>query len=57
MQDDTLVVMEQFQSKVATQWVENGDIRLEVKTLGEGPVIVCVHGWPELWYSYRHQME
>ena len=49
--------MEQFQSKVATQWVTNGDIRLEVKTLGDGPVIVCVHGWPELWYSYRHQME
>ena len=57
MQDDTLVVMEQFQSKVTTQWVENGDIRLEVKTLGEGPMIVCVHGWPELWYSYRHQMD
>ena len=49
--------MEQFQSKVATQWVTNGDIHLEVKTLGDGPVIVCVHGWPELWYSYRHQME
>ena len=20
------------------------------------PVILCVHGWPELWYSWRHQM-
>jgi pimeloyl-ACP methyl ester carboxylesterase len=23
---------------------------------GEGPLILCVHGWPELWYSWRHQM-
>ena len=22
---------------------------IEVKVLGEGPVILCVHGWPELW--------
>lgn len=30
---------------------------IEVKVLGEGPVILCVHGWPELWYSWRHQMQ
>lgn len=39
-----------------TKWIENGDIRLEVKLVGSGPVILCVHGWPELWYSWRHQM-
>jgi epoxide hydrolase A/B len=21
---------------------------------GEGPLIVLAHGWPELWYSWRH---
>lgn len=39
-----------------TIWVENGKTRLEVKLMGSGPVILCVHGWPELWYSWRHQM-
>lgn len=34
--------------------VENGDINLRVASQGEGPVILCVHGWPELWYSWRH---
>ena len=24
---------------------------------GTGPVILCVHGWPELWYSWRHQID
>jgi pimeloyl-ACP methyl ester carboxylesterase len=36
--------------------VENGDINLRVALQGTGPVIVCVHGWPELWYSWRHQI-
>ncbi|WP_440465719.1 alpha/beta fold hydrolase [Pseudomonas sp. YH-1] len=24
---------------------------------GEGPVVVLLHGWPESWYSWRHQIE
>jgi pimeloyl-ACP methyl ester carboxylesterase len=23
---------------------------------GEGPLVVLCHGWPESWYSWRHQM-
>lgn len=35
-----------------------GPIDLHVVTLGpaDGPLMVCVHGWPENWYSWRHQM-
>jgi pimeloyl-ACP methyl ester carboxylesterase len=36
--------------------VNNGDIALNVAVEGEGPLILCVHGWPELWYSWRHQL-
>jgi pimeloyl-ACP methyl ester carboxylesterase len=36
--------------------VANGDIALNVAVQGEGPLILCVHGWPELWYSWRHQL-
>lgn len=36
--------------------VANGDIALEVAVVGDGPLILCIHGWPELWYSWRHQM-
>jgi pimeloyl-ACP methyl ester carboxylesterase len=35
--------------------VENGDIRLSVVVAGSGPLILCVHGWPELAHSWRHQ--
>jgi len=36
--------------------VENGLIRLNVAVAGHGPLILCVHGWPELAYSWRHQL-
>jgi pimeloyl-ACP methyl ester carboxylesterase len=36
--------------------VRNGDVELNVAIQGEGPLILCVHGWPELWYSWRHQL-
>lgn len=37
--------------------VSNGDIDIRVAVAGEGPLMLFVHGWPELWYSWRHQME
>lgn len=37
--------------------VRNGEVELRVAVVGSGPLILCVHGWPELWVSWRHQME
>src|SRR5579871_982209 len=31
-------------------------IRMHVAEQGEGPLVVLCHGWPELWYSWRHQL-
>lgn len=36
--------------------VETGDIRLRVAVVGKGPLVLLVHGFPESWYSWRHQM-
>jgi pimeloyl-ACP methyl ester carboxylesterase len=35
--------------------VDNGDITLRIEVTGEGPVVLCVHGWPELASSWHHQ--
>lgn len=29
---------------------------MHVTEIGEGPVVLFVHGFPELWYTRRHQM-
>jgi pimeloyl-ACP methyl ester carboxylesterase len=31
-------------------------IRLRAMVGGRGPLVVCVHGFPESWYSWRHQL-
>ena len=32
------------------------DIEMHVAELGEGPAVLLCHGFPETWYSWRHQM-
>jgi pimeloyl-ACP methyl ester carboxylesterase len=31
-------------------------IRIHAAELGRGPLVLLCHGWPELWYSWRHQL-
>lgn len=31
-------------------------INIHYVTQGEGPLVVFCHGWPESWYSWRHQL-
>jgi pimeloyl-ACP methyl ester carboxylesterase len=35
--------------------VANG-VRLHYVSQGEGPLMLMLHGFPEFWYSWRHQM-
>ncbi|XP_042512754.1 epoxide hydrolase A-like [Macadamia integrifolia] len=31
-------------------------INMHIAEKGEGPVVLLLHGFPELWYSWRHQI-
>jgi len=37
-------------------FVDTNDIRMAVFEEGEGPAVIMVHGFPELAYSWRHQI-
>ncbi len=37
--------------------IETNGIKLRVAETGTGPLVVMLHGWPESWYSWRHQMK
>jgi len=39
------------------EMVSVGDVRLHVVSQGSGPPVLLLHGFPEFWYSYRHQMQ
>jgi pimeloyl-ACP methyl ester carboxylesterase len=36
--------------------VDTNGIRMHVAEQGEGPLVVLCHGFPESWYSWRHQI-
>ena len=36
--------------------IATNGIRLHVAEQGEGPLVVLCHGFPESWYSWRHQL-
>jgi pimeloyl-ACP methyl ester carboxylesterase len=38
------------------QTVNVGEVSLRCAVQGSGPLVVMVHGFPESWYSWRHQM-
>lgn len=38
------------------EYVETNGIRMHYVTQGEGPLVVLLHGFPEFWYSWRHQI-
>lgn len=42
--------------RVTFRTVATNGVELRVAVMGEGPLVIMVHGWPESWYSWRHQM-
>lgn len=38
-------------------YADNDGVRIHYATVGEGPLVIMVHGFPDFWYSWRHQME
>jgi pimeloyl-ACP methyl ester carboxylesterase len=36
--------------------IDAGAVRLRTVVQGSGPLVILVHGFPESWYSWRHQI-
>ncbi|HEY9652462.1 MAG TPA: alpha/beta hydrolase, partial [Coleofasciculaceae cyanobacterium] len=37
-------------------YIMSNGIQLHYVTQGEGPLMLMLHGFPEFWYSWRHQI-
>lgn len=42
--------------EVNHRFVETNGIRMHVAECGSGPKVILCHGFPESWYSWRHQL-
>jgi pimeloyl-ACP methyl ester carboxylesterase len=43
-------------TEVTHRTVETNDIRMHLAEAGKGPLVLLCHGFPECWYSWRHQL-
>ena len=42
--------------EIRHRFVDTNGIRMHVAEAGAGPLVVLCHGFPESWYSWRHQL-
>src|SRR5438094_1798231 len=43
-------------TEIGHRFIETNGIRMHVAAAGAGPLVVLCHGFPESWYSWRHQL-
>ena len=43
--------------RVEHGYADSNGVKIHYATIGEGPLVVMIHGFPDFWYSWRHQME
>ncbi len=43
-------------TEISHRFIETNGIRMHVAEAGAGPLVVLCHGFPESWYSWRHQL-
>lgn len=42
---------------VTHRFIDTNGIRMHIAEKGAGPLVVLCHGFPESWYSWRHQID
>ncbi len=45
-----------FDTSVTHDYATNNGVRLHYAQMGEGPLVVMLHGFPDFWYTWRDQM-
>ena len=55
-QGDVSVSSEPPVAGVTFRFVHSNGIKLRIAEAGTGPLVLMAHGWPESWYSWRHQI-
>ncbi len=51
--DETL---EAFERSITHDYAKNGDVAIHYTSAGKGPLMIMIHGFPDFWYTWRHQM-
>ncbi len=53
----SFTLAQDIEAMVGHHYVDNDGVEIHYVTMGEGPLMVMIHGFPDYWYTWRHQME
>ncbi|MSU50517.1 MAG: alpha/beta hydrolase [Opitutus sp.] len=46
-----------FEQRVTHGFANSAGVKIHYASLGTGPLVVMIHGFPDFWYTWRDQME
>lgn len=46
-----------IEDRVEHGYADSNGVKIHYATAGKGPLVLMIHGFPDFWYSWRHQME
>ncbi len=49
--------VDDLDKRVEHGYADSFGVKIHYASLGKGPLIVMIHGFPDFWYSWRHQMD
>ncbi len=53
----SLAQAQELEDTVEHHYADNDGVKIHYVTKGSGPLMVMIHGFPDYWYSWRHQMQ
>ena len=54
--EDAAPPPKRWDGAIAHRFAETNGIRMHYAEAGTGPLVILCHGFPECWYSWRHQL-
>jgi pimeloyl-ACP methyl ester carboxylesterase len=55
--DTKTVESSTFLQEVNHGYADSDGVKIHYAEVGKGPLIIMIHGFPDYWYTWRHQME
>lgn len=46
-----------IEKQVSSHFATNNGVRIHYVSMGSGPLVVMIHGFPDYWLTWRHQMD
>ncbi len=52
----SVLAKDDLEKRVKHDYADSNGVKIHYASLGKGPLIVMIHGFPDFWYSWRDQM-